>query len=233
MARGLRFRLKRRTPLTPGKRRLRRVLLALVAVPISVFFAIVFDIQASARGLLYTDASKVPSAPVAIVLGAGFGPKGEPSLILAGRLDGAIELYKSGKVGKLLMSGDNRTIYHNEPAVMRRYAISKGVPSACIEMDFAGRDTYDTCYRAKHLFGIDKAVIITQRFHAARALYIARAMDIDAVAYGVPNLDAYPLLQMNYTSREYLADVKACWDVHISHRKPYVDQQIAMRSVKG
>jgi vancomycin permeability regulator SanA len=197
----------------------------LLAIPAILILGIVFVIQWASGPYVFTSPKEIPSAPVAIVLGAGFGPNSQPSPILQGRLDGAIELFKLGKVSKLLMSGDDRSAYHNEPAVMRKYAVEHGIPAKSIVLDYAGRDTYDTCYRAKNVFGVGKAVVITQRYHAARAVYLAREMGIDAVGYGVPNLDAYPLNQLGYSGRECVADLKAWWDVNVSHRQPYVDSQ--------
>jgi vancomycin permeability regulator SanA len=120
------------------------------------------------------------------------------------------------------MSGDNRTENYNEPKAMRAYAIRHSVPSAAIELDYAGRDTYDTCYRAKRVFGVDKAIFITQEYHAPRTVFLARALGIESTAFAVKNLPLYSLKQMSFDAREVCADVKAVWDVAVSHRRPYV-----------
>ena len=209
---------------TSRTRRRRRIALLIVFSPAIVCLGIIANIWGSTKDLVHTQVADVSNEPVAIVFGAGVLPSGKPSLILQGRLDGAIALYKQGKASRLLMSGDNRTKYYNEPKAMRTYALNHGVRDKDLILDFAGRDTYDTCYRAKHHFGVDRAVFVTQAYHAPRALYIGRTMGIDAEALAVPNLDQYPGLQANYTSRECLAEIKAWWEVHISHRKPYVNQ---------
>lgn len=198
-----------------------RRLLWVAAAPFVLLLGVIATIRVSTRDQVTSRLEELPNKSVAIVFGAGVLPGGRPSLVLADRLLGAIDLYRSGKVEKLLMSGDNSTAYYNEPEAMRRFAVAHGVPNADITLDFAGRDTYDTCYRAKHVFGVHEAILVTQAYHAPRAEYIAEALGIDAVAFAVPEHYVYNA-QAAYSAREYLADVKAWWDVEFSHRQPYV-----------
>lgn len=118
-------------------------------------------------------------SPVAIVFGAGLLRDGSPTPVLRDRVETAAELYFAGKVQKLLMSGDNRFVEYNEPAAMRAYALELGVPDDAIVLDYAGRRTYDTCYRAKEIFGVDQALLVTQRFHLPRALIICNGLGIE------------------------------------------------------
>jgi SanA protein len=138
--------------------------------------------DAFARARLYTS-EKSPSARVAIVFGAGLQHDGTPTAVLQDRIATAADLYFTGKVEKILMSGDNRFVYYNEPGAMFKYAVSLGVPPEDIVLDYAGRRTYDTCYRARHIFGIHEALLVTQQFHLPRALFICNGLDIKA--YGV------------------------------------------------
>lgn len=126
----------------------------------------------------------VPSERIAIVFGAEVLPDGRLSHMLADRVEIAIELYKTGRVQKLVMSGDNRFTHYDEPGRMMEYAIAQGVPAEDIQPDYAGRRTYDTCYRAKAIFQIDSAILVTQGFHLTRALYTCRSLGVEAV--GVP-----------------------------------------------
>ena len=124
-----------------------------------------------------------PASRLAIVFGAGLRRDGTPTTILRDRVETAADLYFRGKVEKILMSGDNRFEYYNEPEAMRQYALSLGVPDTAIAMDFAGRRTYDTCYRAKAIFGANEALLVTQKFHLPRALFLCNALGLDA--YGI------------------------------------------------
>jgi len=174
-------------------------------------------ILARSKTHLSTDA---PARPVALVLGAGLNRDGTPGVVLRDRVDTAAELYFTGKVEKILMSGDNSTDYYDEPGAMQAYALSLGVPEEDIALDFAGRRTYDSCYRAKAIFGIDQLIIVTQAFHLPRAIFLCNTLGIEAD--GVPADDAN-YRRSSYTFwwvREVLATVKAYWDVFITHPQP-------------
>ncbi len=156
-----------------------------------------------------------PSDRVAIVFGAGLTRDGQPTAILRDRVQTAAQLYFSGKVEKLLMSGDNRFTYYNEPGAMRQYALSLGVPDDAIVLDYAGRRTYDTCYRAKTIFGLESAILVTQQFHLPRALFLCNALGLKAVGVQANNLHYWPPLMMIWNIREQLATVGAFVDVYV------------------
>jgi len=127
--------------------------------------------------------SLAPPSPVALVYGAGLARGPSPSRILAERLDAALALYQAGKVQKVLVSGDNSDRFHDETEAMRRYAIERGVPAEDVLGDDAGLSTYDSTIRARDVFGVRRVLLVTQRFHLPRALYIANGSGIEA--YGV------------------------------------------------
>jgi SanA protein len=131
--------------------------------------------------------AEVPARRVAIVFGAGLTRSGEATAVLKDRVDTGARLYFSGKVEKLLMSGDNRFVEYNEPEAMRRYALSLGVPDQDIVLDYAGRRTYDSCYRAKEIFRLTEAILVTQQFHLARALLLCNALGVDGVGVEANN----------------------------------------------
>lgn len=134
----------------------------------------------------YTE-SAVPARRVAIVFGAGLWRDGSPTPILQDRVETGARLYFAGKIEKLLMSGDNSHVEYNEPEAMRQYALKLGVPDADIVLDFAGRRTYDSCYRAQEIFRVKEAILITQKFHLARALFLCNALGLDGVGVEANN----------------------------------------------
>lgn len=116
-----------------------------------------------------------------LVLGAGVWNDSTPSPMLQDRLDKGLELYGSGVSDRLLMSGDHGREEYDEVNVMKEYVVKRGVPSFAVFMDHAGFSTYESMYRAKEIFGVEKVVIVTQEYHMYRALYIARKLGLDAV----------------------------------------------------
>jgi SanA protein len=160
----------------------------------------------------------VPPRRVAIVFGAGITTDGRPMPALADRVWTAAELYKAGKVQKLLMSGDNRYVEYNEPEAMRQYAIEQGVPDEDIVLDYAGRRTYDTCYRAGYIFGVQEAVLVTQWFHLDRSLYICDKLGLDAVGVAADRRDYFSARY--WWLRELAAVTRAWLDLNILHPTP-------------
>ena len=169
----------------------------------------------------YFQAEKVPSEPVAIVFGAGVWADGTPTPMLADRVEGAVELYRLGRVNKILMTGDNATPEYNEVVAMQQYAERLGVPSQDIKLDYAGFSTYESCYRAKVIFGVERAVLITQKYHLPRAVYTCNQLGIEAVGLGTPDWGKFRDDSMRfYTQREVLAVIKAIVELHIIRPKP-------------
>lgn len=125
--------------------------------------------------------SEAPEERVALVFGAAVYRSGRLSPVLRDRMDTAVALYRSGKVQKLLVSGDNSAAHYNEPAAMQAYAIAQGVDPADILVDYAGFRTYDTCYRAGAVFDVNAAVLVTQAFHLPRAIFTCRQLGVEAV----------------------------------------------------
>ena len=124
--------------------------------------------------------AELAPAPVAIVLGAGVRADGQPSDALADRLEQGLELYRTGKVRKLLLTGDHGTRGYDETNCMRRWVLARGVEEQDVFLDHAGFSTHDSLARARQVFGIERAIVVTQAFHLPRALYTARALGIEA-----------------------------------------------------
>ncbi len=132
----------------------------------------------------------------------------------------AVELYKANKCDKLLMSGDNRFRNYNEPERMRDYAVREGVPVEDIVLDYAGRRTYDSVYRARHIFGTRKMIIVTQSFHVDRAVFLAGKVGIDA--YGVASSNK---ADTRAAIRECPACLSALADVYLLHPRPVMGEK--------
>jgi len=172
-----------------------------------------------ARNRIY-QADESPIGRVAIVFGAGLRRDGTPTAILRDRVETGAKLYFSGKVEKLLMSGDNSVENYNEPEAMRQYAISLGVPGEDIVLDYAGRRTYDTCFRAKAIFGVDSALLVTQKFHLPRALFLCNMLGVTASGVEANNRNYWRGSLLVWNIREHLATAVAFLDVYVDKPSP-------------
>nr|WP_239099179.1 ElyC/SanA/YdcF family protein [Micromonospora andamanensis] len=215
---------------------LRRTLLAGglgVVMLMTGVLASVSWIRSGAEGRTHPVAT-VPETPVALVLGTRVQPDGTPAPFLTARLEIARELYATGKVQAILVSGDNMRHEYNEPEAMQRWLVEQGVPADKVVLDHAGFDTYDSCARAKRIFGVERATVVTQQFHLARAVTVCRHLGIDA--YGVGDETARELSHRTWrisSVREYGAGLKAALDVlsgrdpvHLGDRETGVDDAL-------
>ncbi|MDQ7008975.1 MAG: ElyC/SanA/YdcF family protein [Candidatus Gracilibacteria bacterium] len=169
----------------------------------------------------FTDVEKLPNIEVGLVFGASVKKSLEPSDILRDRLDVVVSAYEKGKIKKIIVSGDNGMEGYNEPLAMELYLVSKGVEADDVYRDYAGFDTYDSLYRAKHLFGVEEVILFTQDFHLKRAMYIAKRLNYKEVIGIQTNLQDYIAESYN-NRREILARVKAFLDLEINNSKPIV-----------
>ena len=176
----------------------------------------------------YGDPARVPERPVAIVFGAGV-VNGALTPALADRVRGAVALYQRGRVSKILMTGDNSRQDYDEATAMGRYAVTLGVPQQDITLDYAGFSTYESAYRARDIFGVRQATLVTQGYHLPRAVYTCRQLGIDAVGLWQPDWLYEPARmavhyslgqKIFYTGRELLAAWKALWQIHVTHPTP-------------
>ncbi len=192
-------------------RRGRFLLLLLLIAAAVVFVYIHFQVH-SYDNRIITDLNELDTARwgrprVAIVFGASVYSNGDLSPILEDRVDTAIELYRARKVDRILVSGDNRHPSYNEPKAMQEYLATHAVAPRDVIVDYAGRSTYETCLRAREVFGLERAVLVTQGYHLPRALYIANNLGLDAVGMA-GDLRLKP--KIDYQSiREWAAEVKA------------------------
>lgn len=218
----------------PAPHRSRRRLFWLAAGSLIVVLALSFPflwqrwVDASYAPLIF-NAEEAPARRVAIVLGARVYPDGRLSGMLRDRVDTAVELYKQGKVRKLLMTGDNSHVDYNEPSAMRDYAVAQGVPLVDIQPDYGGRRTYDSCYRARDIFQVDEAVIVTQAFHLPRALFLCNSLGVDAVGV-TADRQRYDPRSIGYSElREVPALLSALVDIVRRSPPPVLGEPIPIR----
>ena len=198
---------------------IKRTFLTLTILFVSLFVISNLWIVRSTKGNVFSDVSKVPHHRIALVLGTSHKTsKGAPNPYFEKRIETAAELYQKGKIDHLILSGDNRTIYYNEPMAMLKALLKKGVPASAITLDYAGLRTLDSIVRCKEIFGQNKFIIITQPFHSYRALFISDYHDITAIAMVAEEPDFEYSVKVRI--REYLARTKAVLDLYVLKTAP-------------
>ena len=192
------------------KRRIQRVFWGLLTALTLGGLLIFLNVRSYSR-LICPDVAAAPIRPVAIVLGAA-------SVVLTDRVATGVELYKAGKVQKLLMTGDNSRDGYNEPAAMKQQALALGVPARDIVCDYAGFRTYDSLYRARDIFGVRSAILVTQGYHLPRALFLGRKLGLDVV--GVDAAKRVYGGQIGFDLREIAATEIAWVQATVTHPRP-------------
>jgi SanA protein len=195
---------------------MRTALLALAlffVLALALCSALVAVAYVSVQDRLFSNISDVPAAPVGLVLGASVRPNKQPSPVLQERIDVGVLLLRAGRVHKLLLSGDNRESHYNEVAAMQRSAIALGAKTHELVPDNAGWRTYDSCWRAREIYGLKSLVVITQRFHLSRAVYICKKLGIDAYGMAADGPSSQPPLKLQL--RELGAWLLALIDVRV------------------
>lgn len=199
-----------------------RGLLSIIAI--GICFVLVTDLMVLRFRSAILPADEIDSAPVVIVLGAKVKADGQPSDILRDRLLTAIDLYRAGSVEKILVSGDDGQVEYDEVNAMRLYLLGADVDPDDIFLDHAGFDTYDSMIRASKIFGVTKAIVVTQAYHLPRALYLADAFGIDAQGVAADRQTYRGMLR--YQVRELLADTKAVVDVIVGAPPHFLGEAI-------
>jgi SanA protein len=172
----------------------------------------------ASRGRIFARPGDAPERPVAIVFGARVWRSGRPCDLLADRLDVGVALYRASVVRKLLLSGDHGREEYDEVNAMLEYVVEHGVPREDVFLDHAGFRTYDTLYRARDVFGVRSAVLVTNAFHLPRAIYTARRFGLDVV--GVPSDARTYRSRVRNQCREFLARTLAWTDVNVTRPGP-------------
>lgn len=194
------------------------MIIALATVVLFVIFSNIW-IWSATHKRVFTNLDDLPDTEVALVLGTSrFTSEGEENPYFTYRIQLAAELYKKGKVKHIIVSGDNNTKYYNEPKEMREALLLFGIPYRDIILDYAGFRTLDSMIRCKEIFGQDKVIVITQRFHTFRAIFIGDYYGMEATAIAARNLPLRRSYKMEL--RETLARSKAILDLYILRESP-------------
>ena len=208
------------------KRILRIVLILLCALALLI---VICDLRVRnfARGRLYDDIQALRHEHAALLLGTSARLQGgSPNPFFEYRMDAAAELFRAGKVDCILVSGDNRHASYNEPMAMRKALLERNVPDSLIFLDYAGFRTLDSVVRACEVFGQTSYIVVSQRFHNERAVYLAARHGIDAVGYNARDVRAPGAFRVR--AREWLARVIACWDVLTGRGPHFLGDRIEM-----
>lgn len=168
----------------------------------------------------------LPRAKVALVLGTSkYTGKGRQNIYYTHRIRGAVQLYRTGKVQYILVSGDNSTPHYNEPQRMERDLLAAGIPKDRIVKDYAGFRTFDSMLRAKEIFGLDTVIVVSQNFHVRRAVYIGRHYGMHPYGYAVPGppegAKAFKMFL-----RELLARMRAKIDILTGNKPKFLGPKI-------
>lgn len=195
-----------------------KFLTGLLLVLCLLILGVNFWIVSSTEDLIYYDTEIIPPRKVALLLGTSkHTSKGDTNKYFKERIEAAADLYHRGVIEHIIVSGDNRTIYYNEPRDMYQGLRALDIPESAITLDFAGFRTLDSVVRSKLVFGQDQLLIITQDFHCYRALFIAEFYDIDALAFAADNKDELPL---SLALREIIARSIAVVDLYVLKKGP-------------
>jgi len=195
--------------------KIKKIITYTFAIFLSFVVLVNLIVYASSRPYIYDNIEGVKEAQIVLILGAAIYPNGELSPVFKNRVDSALVVYKASKAPKILVSGDNSTLYYNEVNPVKNYLIEKGVREEDIFLDHAGFDTYSSMYRARDIFEVSSVIVVTQAFHLPRAVFIARNLGLDAYGWRAP--DSSKTFK-NYM-REILANEKAVMNL-ILHRQP-------------
>jgi SanA protein len=196
----------------------------LTIISFVLLFAFIFFSNAiiinSAKTSIYSSVSETPNGnKIALLLGTSrYTVRGTANLYFEYRINAAVDLYRQGKIKHIIVSGDNKAESYNEPKEMQKALMEKGIPESVITLDYAGFRTLDSVIRCKKVFGQNKFIIVSQRFHLERALFIADKYNIDAIGFAAKDPSG------NYSTktkvREIFAKTKAVIDLYIINKKP-------------
>ena len=207
------------------KKRIRNILFTLAILLFIVLFLCNAVIESASSEKTYSSVNNIPKNKVGVVLGtARHLMEGGMNPFYTNRIQATIELYNSGKIDYVLVSGDNRTIYYNEPERMKNDLVTGGIPEDKIYLDLAGYRTLDSMVRAKEVFGLSEVTVISQQWHNERAIYLARRHGLKAIGYNAQDIEGNRGLKVHL--REYFARVKVFVDIFLNTQPQDLGQTV-------
>ncbi len=209
------------------KKRLRIGFLLLLILPLAAILVCDALIEKGAEGKTFYDIEQLPKNKVGLVLGTSSKlMQGGNNPYYTNRVAAAIALYKAGKIDYILVSGDNATPYYNEPSTFKKDLLLGGIPEEKIFLDYAGFRTLDSMVRAKEVFGLDSVTVISQKFHNARAIYLAERKGLKAIGFNADDIEGSEGLKVQM--REYFARVKVFLDLMLNTEPRFYGDKIAI-----
>jgi SanA protein len=210
------------------KRRYFKLLGLLPLIGLLTLIVCNYTINRAAKGKTYSTIESVPKNRVGLVLGTSKRrSNGLPNPYYTYRIDATITLFKAGKIDFVLVSGDNGTIYYNEPTTIKKDLVKGGIPENRIFLDYAGFRTLDSMVRAKEVFGLDQVTVISQKFHNERAIYLAEKKGLHAIGFNATDVTGQPGLKVKL--REYFARGKVFVDLVINTQPKFFGDTIEIK----
>ena len=210
------------------KKKYRNILLVLLAAPLLIVLFSHLIIELSSRGKTFDQIQEIPKNKVGLVLGTSrYLVEGGVNPYYSHRIDATISLFKAGKIDFVLVSGDNGSIYYNEPTTFKKDLVKGGIPEDKIYLDYAGFRTLDSMVRAKFIFGLDSVTVISQEFHNKRAIFLAEKKGLAAIGFNAADLGGDRALKVHF--REYLARVKVFVDLMLNTQPRFYGEKIEIK----
>ncbi|MEO0528881.1 MAG: ElyC/SanA/YdcF family protein [Bacteroidota bacterium] len=210
------------------KKKYRYLLLLIVVIPLLLVFFCNYVVEKSAEGKTFYTTENLKKNKVGLVLGTAKKlTDGRPNPYYTNRIKAAIQLYKSGKVAYILVSGDNSSRYYNEPTTFKKDLVAGGIPEDKIFLDFAGFRTLDSMVRAKEIFGQESVTVISQKFHNERAIYLAEHKGLKAIGYNAEDVKGKEGVKIRF--REYFARVKVFIDLVMNTQPKFYGEKIEIK----
>ena len=209
-------------------RKIIKILGVFCLVLVLVILVCNFIISSTTKDKTYSNINTIPPNRVGLVLGTSNRiTNGSSNPYYTYRIDATVALYKAGKIKFILVSGDNGSIYYNEPNTIKKDLIKAGIPEEVIFLDYAGFRTLDSMVRAKFIFGLDKVTVISQKFHNERAIYIANQKGLKAIGFNAKDLSTTQGFKVHL--REYLARVKVFIDMILNTQPKFYGATIEIK----